>query len=108
MTAGRSPGSAFFWRRSRLLVFGQTLRHEFVNYDDDLYVYENPVVQKGLTWEGFRWALTYGNIGHWHPLTWLSHMLDCQFTGCMPAAIISPISCSTRQRRSCSSSCCGG
>ena len=41
----------------------------------------NPVVQKGLTWEGFRWALTYGEIGHWHPLTWLSHMLDCQLYG---------------------------
>jgi hypothetical protein len=63
------------------MVFGQTLGHEFVNYDDDLYVYENPVVQKGLTWEGFRWALTYGGIGHWHPLTWLSHMLDCQLYG---------------------------
>ena len=63
------------------LVFGQTLRHEFVDLDDDLYVYNNPVVQKGLTWEGFRWALTYGNIGHWHPLTWLSHMLDCQLYG---------------------------
>ena len=84
MTAGRFPGSAFFWRRSRLAVFGQTLHHEFVNYDDNLYVYENPVVQKGLTWEGFRWALTYGQIGHWHPLTWLSHMLDCQFYGLQP------------------------
>jgi tetratricopeptide (TPR) repeat protein len=63
------------------LVFGQTLRHDFVNYDDNEYVYKNPVVQKGLTWEGFRWALTYGNIGHWHPLTWLSHMLDCQLYG---------------------------
>ena len=62
-------------------VFGQTLRHEFVNLDDDQYVSENPVVQKGLTWEGFRWALTYGQIGHWHPLTWLSHMLDCQLYG---------------------------
>ncbi len=63
------------------VVFGQTLRHEFVNYDDNDYVYGNPVVQKGLTWEGFRWALTYGKIGHWHPLTWISHMLDCQFYG---------------------------
>jgi tetratricopeptide (TPR) repeat protein len=63
------------------VVFGQTLGHEFVNYDDELYVYENPVVQKGLTWEGFRWALTYGKIGHWHPLTWFSHMLDCQLYG---------------------------
>jgi tetratricopeptide (TPR) repeat protein len=65
-------------------VFGQTLGHEFVNFDDDLYVYENPVVQKGLTWEGFRWALTYGYIGHWHPLTWISHMLDCRFYGLSP------------------------
>jgi tetratricopeptide (TPR) repeat protein len=63
------------------VVFGQTLHHEFVNYDDNLYVYNNPVVPKGLTWEGFRWALTYGQIGHWHPLTWLSHMLDCQLYG---------------------------
>ena len=63
------------------LVFGQTLGHDFVNYDDNQYVYENSVVQKGLTWEGFRWALTYGSVGHWHPLTWLSHMLDCQWYG---------------------------
>jgi tetratricopeptide (TPR) repeat protein len=63
------------------LVFGQTIGHEFVNYDDNRYVYENPVVQKGLTLEGFRWALTYGEIGHWHPLTWFSHMLDCQLYG---------------------------
>jgi tetratricopeptide (TPR) repeat protein len=63
------------------VVFGQTLHHEFVSFDDNLYVYENPVVQKGLTWEGFCWALTYGQIGHWHPLTWLSHMLDCQLYG---------------------------
>jgi tetratricopeptide (TPR) repeat protein len=63
------------------LVFGQTLGHDFVNYDDNQYVYENYVVQKGLTWEGFCWALTYGSVGHWHPLTWLSHMLDCQWYG---------------------------
>jgi len=62
-------------------VFGQTLRFDFVNYDDDLYVYDNPVVARGLTLDGFRWALTFGEIGHWHPLTWLSHMLDCQIYG---------------------------
>jgi tetratricopeptide (TPR) repeat protein len=62
-------------------VFGQTLHHEFVTFDDGPYVYDNPIVQKGLTWEGFRWALTYSEIGHWHPLTWLSHMLDCQLFG---------------------------
>ena len=66
------------------LVFGRTVGHEFVGFDDDSYVYQNPVVQKGLTLEGFRWALTYGEIGHWHPLTWLSHMLDVQFYGLHP------------------------
>ncbi|MGO8742757.1 MAG: tetratricopeptide repeat protein [Limisphaerales bacterium] len=77
----RVPGVCVFLAVITFAVFGQTVHHEFVNYDDDLYVYENPVVQKGLTWEGFRWALTYGQIGHWHPLTWLSHMLDCQLYG---------------------------
>ena len=75
------PGVCLFLAAIIWLVFSQTLRYGFVNYDDDQYVSENPVVQKGLTWEGFRWALTYGSIGHWHPLTWLSHMLDCQLYG---------------------------
>jgi Tfp pilus assembly protein PilF len=65
-------------------VFGQTLHHEFINYDDDKYVYYNPVVAKGLTLQGVVWALSYGEIGHWHPLTWISHMLDCQFYGLNP------------------------
>ena len=77
-------GVCFFLAVIIWVVFGQTLGHKFVNFDDGPYVYENPVVQKGLTWEGFRWALTYGSIGHWHPLTWLSHMLDCQFYGLSP------------------------
>jgi protein O-mannosyl-transferase len=75
------PGICLFLAAIIWVVFGQTLSHDFVNYDDGQYVYDNPVVQKGLTWEGFHWALTYGQIGHWHPLTWLSHMLDCQFYG---------------------------
>ncbi len=62
-------------------VFGQTARFGFVNYDDDKYVYENPVVEKGLTLQGAVWALKYGEIGHWHPLTWLTHMADCQAYG---------------------------
>jgi tetratricopeptide (TPR) repeat protein len=62
-------------------IFGQTVRYGFVNYDDDRYVYENLVVEKGLTLKGAVWALTYGEIGHWHPLTWLTHMADCQVYG---------------------------
>ena len=64
-----------------LAVFGQTAGFGFVNLDDPMYVSENPVVQRGLTWKGALWALSYGKIGHWHPLTWLSHMADCQMYG---------------------------
>jgi Tfp pilus assembly protein PilF len=63
------------------VVFGRATSFPFVNYDDDRYVTENPVVQQGLTWKGFTWAFTYGQIGHWHPLTWLTHMADCQIYG---------------------------
>jgi tetratricopeptide (TPR) repeat protein len=62
-------------------VFGQTAQFEFVNYDDNTYIYANPVVLKGLTWQGLCWAFTYSEIGHWHPLTWMTHMADCQCYG---------------------------
>jgi protein O-mannosyl-transferase len=65
-------------------VFGQTLTYEFVDFDDNEYVYDNPVVSRGLTFKGIVWALTFGQIGHWHPLTWISHMLDCQLYGLNP------------------------
>ena len=63
------------------LVFGQTLRHEFVNYDDDQYVYNNPQVVRGFTAQGVDWAFMQFHCSNWHPLTWLSHMLDCQLYG---------------------------
>lgn len=50
----------------------------FLTHDDQLYVTQNPVVQAGLTWEGVRWAFTSTQAANWHPLTWLSHMLDCE------------------------------
>src|SRR3972149_914575 len=67
-----------------LIVFGQTLRYDFVNYDDHLYVYENPQVTHGLTAQGIAWAFTTNHASNWHPLTWLSHMLDCQLFGLAP------------------------
>ena len=63
------------------LVFGQTVGHEFINYDDDQYVYENPQVTGGLTARAVAWAITAGHASNWHPLTWLSHMLDVQLFG---------------------------
>ena len=62
-------------------VFGQTLAHDFVNFDDHVYVYENPLVVKGLTTEGIIGAFTHTHALNWHPLTTLSHMLDCELYG---------------------------
>jgi len=67
-----------------LAVFGQTVNHEFVNYDDPKYVYENPHVTAGLMSQSIAWAFTSKYASNWHPLTWLSHMLDCQVYGLRP------------------------
>jgi tetratricopeptide (TPR) repeat protein len=66
-------------------VFGQTLHHEFVNYDDDRGVYENPAITRGLSLAGVIWAFTHSLNDTWLPLTALSHMLDCQLYGLHPA-----------------------
>ncbi len=52
--------------------------HPFLNYDDDIYVLNNPQVQAGLSWETVKWSFTSLYASNWHPLTWLSHALDCQ------------------------------
>jgi tetratricopeptide (TPR) repeat protein len=62
-------------------VYVPALRNDFVNYDDADYVTSNPHVQSGLKWENIQWAFTTGHASNWHPITWLSHMLDCQFFG---------------------------
>ncbi len=64
-----------------LLAYWPVARNGFVNYDDNDYVMENHVVQKGLTWAGVKWAFTTGYACNWHPVTWLSHMLDCEWFG---------------------------
>jgi tetratricopeptide (TPR) repeat protein len=63
------------------LVYAQTLHHEFVNYDDDQYVYENPRVIGGITRDAVVWAFTHTHLYNWHPLTWISHMLDVEIYG---------------------------
>lgn len=58
------------------------MRHnDFVNYDDDLYVTENPHVKEEITRESILWSFTTGYGNNWHPLTWLSHILDCELFG---------------------------
>src|SRR5438552_2114362 len=64
-----------------LAVFGQTIRYDFVNFDDDLYVYNAPAIQAGLTVKGLALAFTSPHARNWHPLTTISHMLDCQLYG---------------------------
>ncbi len=64
-----------------VMLFCRTVNFGFVNFDDNLYVYDNPQVKSGLTAEGIVWAFTTNCARNWHPLTWLSHMLDCQFYG---------------------------
>ncbi|HEX4638590.1 MAG TPA: hypothetical protein VH170_03810 [Chthoniobacterales bacterium] len=66
------------------IVFGQTLRYDFVNFDDDVYVYENAHITAGVTLEGLKWFLTHSHASLWHPLTTLSHMADCQIYGLKP------------------------
>jgi tetratricopeptide (TPR) repeat protein len=65
-------------------VFWQVRSHDFLNYDDDVYVSENSQVQEGFTRKSVIWAFTSGYASNWHPLTWLSHMLDCQLFGLNP------------------------
>jgi len=64
-----------------VVVFCQVRSHEFVHYDDDRYVTENPHVYRGLTGENVVWAFTTGHAANWHPMTWLSHQLDCRLFG---------------------------
>lgn len=67
-----------------LAVYWQITNHEFINYDDGLYVTENSHVQAGLTLGSIKWAFTTCHASNWHPLTWLSHMLDYELYGLNP------------------------
>jgi Flp pilus assembly protein TadD len=67
-----------------VLVFWPVKNHEFLNYDDNEYVTENPQVKDGLTFKGFLWAFTTTHAANWHPITWLSHMMDCDLYGLAP------------------------
>src|SRR6266498_4656661 len=80
--AYRQPlGICIFLVAITWLVFGQTVRYDFVNYDDNEYVYANPNIAHGLTISGVFHAFSGKHSANWHPLTTLSHMLDCQLCG---------------------------
>ena len=67
-----------------LTVYWQIRHHEFISFDDGAYVYDNLNVKAGLIFKSIKWAFSFTDIAYWHPLTWLSHMLDCQLFGLNP------------------------
>ena len=89
--ADTPPPAVPWWRREMwiavllavvtLAVYNQVRRFEFVNFDDPEYVTENNHVRAGLTWDGAVWAFKSFAAANWFPLTWLSHMADCQIFG---------------------------
>jgi tetratricopeptide (TPR) repeat protein len=74
-------GVSIFLMAITWLVFGETLYHPSINFDDQGYVFENPQINTGLTSAGVLWTFTHSHVGNWHPLTSISHMLDCQLFG---------------------------
>lgn len=62
-------------------VYGQVAGHGFINMDDAMYVTDNPHVRQGITAQGLSWAFGFADRAYWHPVTWLSHMLDCELFG---------------------------
>ncbi|HEV2437716.1 MAG TPA: tetratricopeptide repeat protein [Verrucomicrobiae bacterium] len=68
-----------------LALYWPVTNHGFINFDDDQYVTGNFHVKAGLSWSGIVWAFQSGYADNWHPLTWISHMLDCQLYGLNPA-----------------------
>jgi protein O-mannosyl-transferase len=65
-------------------LFAPAILNDFVNYDDPAYVTSNAHVQSGLSWGNVAWAFTTAEASNWHPLTWVSHMVDCQLYGLRP------------------------
>ncbi len=78
------PAICLFLAASAIIAFQQLSQCDFINYDDDVYVTENIHIQDGITAQAIRWAFTTGYAANWHPLTWMSHMLDVQLFGLKP------------------------
>jgi protein O-mannosyl-transferase len=74
-------GAALLLAIVTLICYWPVTTHSFINFDDPQYITKNPHVTNGLTWWGILWAFTTGYACNWHPLTWISHMLDCQLFG---------------------------
>lgn len=80
------PGSSDLWIALvltivTLAVYAQVAGHQFISLDDDSYIRDNAIVARGFSLSGIVWAFTTFHAANWHPLTWLSHMVDCQLFG---------------------------
>jgi tetratricopeptide (TPR) repeat protein len=62
-------------------IYAQVIGHQFITLDDDSYIRENPMVNRGVTLAGLAWAFTTFYVANWHPLTWIAHMIDSQLFG---------------------------
>jgi protein O-mannosyl-transferase len=62
-------------------IYAQVIGHQFITFDDDSYIKENPMVNRGVTLAGLAWAFTTFYKANWHPLTWIAHMIDSQLFG---------------------------
>jgi protein O-mannosyl-transferase len=81
-TRNRRPlALCFLLAAVTLVLYSPVGRHPFVDYDDQSYVFQNDHVKAGLTWDTLTWAMTATDYSNWHPLTWISHALDCQLFG---------------------------
>src|SRR6476661_3210369 len=69
-----------------VFVYSDVRHFDFVNWDDQSYLTENPAVQRGLSWSNVGWALRTSHSPYWHPLTWMSHMLDVSLYGMDPGS----------------------
>src|SRR5947208_16798509 len=79
-------GLSIFLAALTWAIFAQTFHHQFINYDDPLYVLDNAHVRAGLTWRGIASAFTHIHSHNCHQLTTISHMLDCQLSVLLPGA----------------------
>src|SRR5882672_9893574 len=77
----RSAAISLVLALSVLAAFWPAIQGGFINYDDTDYVTANPIVQGGLSWKGVKWAFNTAHASNWHPVTWLSHMLDVNLFG---------------------------
>src|SRR5262245_30319310 len=78
------PAMVFALIAACLIVYGRVAGYDFINFDDNLYVYENQWVRNGYSWSAVAWSFSTIDYFYWQPVTWLSHMLDCELFGLRP------------------------